>query len=304
MEKTYIRLRFLWKGHIANPLWRNSAKRRKIRKRELETMNRALLRDYIPFARSLKARKEDSSAPGSENEKVFCLWFQGEDSAPDIVRKCIAKTRSCFPENFVFLTEDTMGDYIQLPDYIMRKWKKGKIIPANFSDIVRIELLYQYGGYWFDATDFITAPVPDIVKESDFFMYITSERHFSRMFVQTCFMRARRKDPLLGMWRSLVHEYWKNENKAMDYFLVHYLLKFLVKNNAEAAALFERMPKIEQDPSHLLWYEIGDQPFDRKKYEEMTESIFFQKCSYKKDKHSLKRIKPGSMADYVINDKI
>lgn len=303
-EKLGIYLKFAWKGHITNPLWRERVKRRKIRKEQQECMKQSLLRDFIPFARALKADyPELPRTGGEEDEKVYCMWFQGIENAPEIVQKCVANTKSRFPDKFVFLTEENLSDYITLPDHVMRKWKEGKIIPANFSDLVRIELLYQYGGYWFDATDFITGPMPEVVKESDFFMFITSPRLFSRMFVQTCFIRAKKGNPLLGMWRSLVFEYWRRENKAMDYFLVHYLLKFLVRNNKEAAALFDKMPKLEQDRSHDLWYKIGNEPFDEKRYREMANSIFFQKCSYKKGGGALTKILPGSMADYVINGK-
>lgn len=302
-KNVYYPLRYIWKGHLANPFWQSRERRRARRKNEFEILQQSRLKDFRDFAAGITAPPAPES-DGKEEEKIFCLWFQDEDKAPEIVKKCLARLREKYGKRVVFLNEKTLGNYITLPDFIMRKWRKKQIIPANFSDIVRIELLSRYGGYWFDATVFLTGEIPEVVENSDFFMYVASKRYFSRMFVQTCFMRARKGNPLLMMWRELIFEYWRRENKAIDYFLVHYLLKFLVNNNEEAAALFSQMPKIEQDPTHELWYKIGNDPFDMEKYREMTEKIFFQKCSYKKGSKAIEKIIPGSMADYVINSKI
>lgn len=304
IERALLEARYLWKGHVANPLWRGSDARRRVRKREQERLKMDLLRQYLPFVKNLHASVSSMPENADSEERVFCLWLQGEENAPEIVRKCIARMRSRYGARFTMLDSRSLPEFITLPEFIMEKWHRGKIIPANFSDIVRIELLALYGGYWMDATVMPTGPVPPEIADSPFFMYVASSRFLSRMFVQTCFMHARKADPLLMMWRALVHEYWRRENSAIDYFLVHYLLKFLVANNPEGAGLFDRMPKLEQDATHELWYRIGDRPFQADLLHEMTEKAFFQKCSYRKGGGGLDHIRPGSMADHVINGDV
>lgn len=302
-DKFFQYVKFILKGHIANPFWRPRLERRLRREVCMGEKTMALLKPYIPYVKSLKAPAERASEIDKHNEKIFTLWFQGEENAPAIVRKCLARVRKLYPERLLVLNERTLSDYIRLPDYITRKWKEGKISAAAYSDIVRIELLSTHGGYWLDSTDFLTGEIPGFISDADFFMYMASDKFLPHMFVQTCFLRAAKADPLLMMWRELVWEYWKNEDEPVHYFLVHNLLKLLVTNNEEAASLFAEMPKIEEDPTHVLWHVIGEEPFQQDKYDRMVRDAFFQKCSYKKQRKAIKGILPGSMADYVINGK-
>ena len=39
-----------------------------------------------------------------------------------------------------------------MPEYIVKKWEKGRIPAALFSDLLRLELLIKYGGTWIDST--------------------------------------------------------------------------------------------------------------------------------------------------------
>lgn len=295
-------LRFLWKGHITNWLWRDRLKRRITRNLAFGEFKMTYLQKYAEFAKNLSAPPREKTFNKEENNRIFTLWFQGENQAPEIVKKCLNSIKKRYDDRFIILTDESLYDYIELPDFIMEKWKAGKIVSANFSDIVRIELLYQYGGYWFDATDFLTGSIPEFIEDSPFFMYITSDVFFPHMFVQTCFMRGTRKDPLIEMWRTLVHEYWKKEEQACEYFLVHMLLKLLVQNNEEARKLFDEMPKRTMDATHVLWLKTGNLPFDQELYEKMCQESFFQKCSYKRQpKGGVNDIIPGSMADRMIN---
>ena len=297
-------LKFVWHAHITNWLWRDSLTRRLTRQRRFQELKMGYLARYIPFVKSLKAENLIQTSPDENDkseEKVFSLWFQGVENAPQVVKSCLASVKKIYGDRFIVLDGKTMLDYITLPDYIMEKWEKKQIGAANFSDVVRIELLTHYGGYWFDATDYLLRPVPELIVDSDFFMFVTSPQVYTHMFVQTCFIRAKKGDPLIKMWRDLVFEYWKNENKSADYFLVHLLLKLLVTHNEEAARLFEKMPKLYQDSLHDLWYVYGDRPYDEEDYKKMVGENFFQKCSYRKLKHAVWDIKPDSMADRLIN---
>ena len=258
---------------------------------------------YIPFVKSLHAENNIKKEGNADREKVYSLWFQGIENAPKVVKSCIASIRKIYGDRFIVLDEKSMHEYIDLPEYIIEKWRRGQICAANFSDIVRIDLLTRHGGYWFDATDYLLKPVPEEIVDSDFFMYVTSEVLYTHMFVQTCFMRAKKGDPLIRMWRELVFEYWRHEKRAADYFLVHLLFKLLVTHNDEAKRLFEKMPKMVQDSLHDLWYVYGHRNYDENDYRKLCENNFFQKCSYRKLKHAVWEIKPGTMADHLINIK-
>ena len=57
-------------------------------------------------------------------------------------------------KEFVVLDKTNISDYVRLPEYIEKKWKAGIIGNAQYSDLVRNELLIKYGGYWIDSTVF------------------------------------------------------------------------------------------------------------------------------------------------------
>ena len=91
--------------------------------------------------------------------KIWGLWLQGWDSAPDIVRACRASWSLQNPywtANFLSAAD--------LPDFFpatspLRGLDAARIPPAAFSDIVRNELLARHGGVWVDATTYCLRPL-------------------------------------------------------------------------------------------------------------------------------------------------
>jgi len=286
-------LRIILKGHVFNPLWRSRTERRRVRGGvTAEEISRYCAR-YVSCDITPTPVEESS-------DKMFSLWLQGEENAPAIVKACFRSVRAnCGGQEFVVLNEKTLFDYISLPDYILCKYKAGKIKPAHFSDICRLELLYRYGGLWVDATDFVGSPLPDWVMGEDFFVYRSGENLTGcYSFVQNCFIRAKKGSYLLQAWREAVLEYWKKENKTLDYFVHQIILRSVVENDPKARELFFRMPQIDQDPTHRLWYFGGaDRPFDEDEFKRICSSALFQKTDYK-GKASKNPI-PGSFADMI-----
>lgn len=295
-------LSYIWKGHVTNWFWRDRTLRRNVREQAHKEILTKEFDKFIPYIKSLKA-PETTSVIDPQRERVFVMWLQGEENAPKVIKACIKSVRERTGEKFTLLKDEDIKNYIELPEYVWEKKEKGEMIGAHFSDIVRIELLWQYGGYWVDASCYMTGDFPSEVDEAGFFMLMADGRYNPHMFVQNCFIRAKSHDPLLGMWRELVWHYWKETEQPRYYFIVQTLFKLLVTHNAEAKALFEKMPKLHMDPTHVLWHEIGNLPFDMDGYEEMCRATFFQKCSHKPQRGStgVNQIIPGSFADVVIN---
>lgn len=294
-------VRFILDGHILNPFWISREERR--RRRCLANYHKveSYFEKYKSFVSSLSLT-EDNFKDSAEKEKVFSIWFQGEENAPALVKICFDRLRSVYGDRFIVLDNKTLNDWITLPSHIMEKWEKKKITAAHFSDICRVELLYQYGGMWFDATDYLTEPVPQWIEDADIFIYRTGDVITPHRLIQSCFMRARKGHPLFGAWRKFIFEYWKNENKLVDYFLLHFMLRFIVENNEKASEYFYNMPQLSQDPTHVLWHLHKDDKFTEELYIDSTKDTFFQKTTFKhKSAHNPK---PGTVADFIINDKI
>lgn len=298
-----MHLRILAGGHIFNPIWHSHDDRRRRRKGVIAEAKMRYLKIFANEARSIRPRVALSqTSEKKEDERVFTLWLQGESDAPPVVKACFRSMRRHCSMPLVVLDENNLFDWISLPQHIMEKWRKGIINRTHFSDICRIELLYEHGGVWADATDYFTSPIPEDILDQDFFLFMAGDNiklGGTHAFVQSCFIRARKGDPLIAMWRQMLFAYWEKEDSLLDYFTLHFLFRFLVENNGEAAHLFASMPRLSSDLTHVLWWQFKDETYSPELYRKNTEQSFFQKTTYKDA--SARSPRPGSVAEYLIN---
>ena len=323
IKRIWSMTRLGFRGHVLNWPWRDRMKRRQIRCDIIADEVPRYMKRYLPAVNDVVLQpviKDD------KNEKVFCIWLQGEENAPELVKSCFRSIRRNFKQELIVLDENTLFDYIQLPDYIMEKRRNGQIANPHFADIARVELLYKHGGIWMDATNFATAPVPDEIISQDYFMFLTGNEGSPYSFVQNCFIRARRGSCLLAAWRAMIHAYWKNEPKNYDYFMHQLIFKSLVQKDRFpdsgyaikkdqksankikksmpnsndplvcARKAFDNMEHIDQDPTHQL-AKYMKQPCDKKLFDEITSKTFFQKLTYR----GSDKVEQGSFADKIIN---
>jgi len=295
------KLYLFFRAHVLNFLWLPREVRRENRRATLAaSLPWYFKRNCMAGVRKLEDRIPDRT---DEKDKIWSIWFQGEENAPELVKACFRSIRSHCREELVVIDSKTLRDYITLPETIMRKYESGKMKAAHFADICRLELLYEHGGYWIDSTCFLTAPVPDFIRREDFFVYMAEGQKYGSpySFIQNCFIRARKGDYLLSAWRSMVLEYWMHHTGRMDYFQHQLMFKALVQNDRRAAGHFAIMPKLGQDPTHIIGckYPI-DEPYDKGKFEKDCSGAFFQKLTYR----GADSAPEGSIIDYIKNYSI
>lgn len=299
-RESIARAEIFFKGHIFNCFWEEHDRRSRRRGEVIsKTVDRYLDR-YVPDMISVQPDSQALPPEAPQPDRIFSIWLQGEDNAPDIVKACFRSMRHNYSQDIVILDSRTLHDWISIPGYIMDKWNSGKIKPAHFADICRVELLYEYGGIWLDATGFMTAPVPGWILDEDFFIYMSGETvKGCYAFVQNCFFRARKGNYILKTWREGILSYWRQEDRAIDYFIHQMILRKAVECNHKAGKEFEKMPHLIQDPTHRLWWLYRDRPFDNDIFRKETAGSFFQKIEYK----SAAATSPvkGSFADIMTN---
>lgn len=283
-------------GHVFNPPWASRLDRRRKRGEAIGKAVERYLDKYVP---SITDVPEDHADIPSEKERIFSIWFQGEDAAPALVKSCWRSVRTHCTQELVVLDQKSIFDWIQLPEFVVRKWKEGKIRPAHFADICRIELLYKYGGLWLDATDYVFAPMPEWLMDQDFFVFMSGDRQRgSYSYIQNCFIRGRKGNYLLKAWKKAVLEYWQHEDSTIDYFVHQLLFKKVVQNNKRAAELFAKMPTVCQDSTHTIWFEHSSDPYDQKLFNELSEAAVFQKTDFRSE--DARNPKPGTFAEKLL----
>ncbi len=79
---------------------------------------------------------------------IHYCWF-GQKSKPDDVKRYIATWRSVFPEYEIREWNESNFSFQDAPIYVKEAYRVGKY--AFVSDYVRIAVLYEYGGVYFDT---------------------------------------------------------------------------------------------------------------------------------------------------------
>ena len=114
-----------------------------------------------------KAEEYDASG----DKYIWICWFQGMENAPELVKRCYASVKRNMPDKeIIVITKENMDHYVDFPDHILKKWKRGLITDTKMSDFLRMELLIRYGGLWMDSTIFLSGPIPNWVYEKDIFI--------------------------------------------------------------------------------------------------------------------------------------
>ena len=96
---------------------------------------------------------------------IWTCWFQGLDDAPSLVQRCIQSWIKHNPGwDLRCLDRHTVLHYA--PSLNDLNLTNAVITAASLSDIVRINLLHEYGGVWVDASLFCNRPLdaPDLIS--------------------------------------------------------------------------------------------------------------------------------------------
>lgn len=220
---------------------------------------------------------------------IWVCWLQGEENAPELVKKCIASIRANANGHKVnVITEDNLSEFIQIPDYIIRNVAENKLSRTSYSDIIRSFLLAEYGGIWIDATFFITQMLPQPYFNSVVFSAAKQPEPKNRRAV--CISEYRWTGSFIGcnicnyslftFLKDFFVEYEKNEIVFIDYLLIDYLI-FIA---------FSRSRKIHDDITAIpdnnidfgwLFHAMNDYYDEQKAKEMFFGETFCYKLSYK-----------------------
>lgn len=216
---------------------------------------------------------------------IWVVWLQGYEQAPVVVEVCIHSLKRVLKkeERICILDEKKIFEYIDLPEYIIHKWKRGIISNAHFCDIVRVVLLNIYGGIWVDATVYFTDDkLLNQIKYSKLFMFsrwtnwkVRTEPKIAANWL----ISAESNNKMLLVLEALYYEYWKKENKLINYYLFHIFWTLIAERFPDE---WNEVEKVLRDPAQLLNNELFNK-YDDKRYEYLKSISSVHKLSYKKE---------------------
>ena len=232
-------------------------------------------------------------------DKIWQCWFQGKENMPAIVKKCTDSVYKYHSDKVIFLDSNNISEYIDLPDYIIEKHRKGIIPFANFSDMVRLSLLAKYGGTWVDSTIYLTDKIPDNILNADIFTFKSLQTHllpfiknisdfsiYSNDFEEIIsiespyFIRAKAGNEIINGVLSLFFEYWKHENSVKDYLMIDKFFILTVLHNEKLKQQFMNMPTYYIENVLLLQFSFFE-PFNKEMYDMIVKTTPIHKLTHK-----------------------
>ena len=89
-------------------------------------------------------------------------WADGFDSAPEVVGLAVDSWKSFNPDlEIVLLDDENLGDFVS---EARRYLGNNKIGTAHRSDLIRLALLVENGGFWADSTLLCTRPLSEWIS--------------------------------------------------------------------------------------------------------------------------------------------
>ena len=263
------------------------------RVKELQEQARWLKKFQKKYRKTIEAGVQNSNQTGKSN-KVWMLWFSGFESAPPIVKACYYSVKKNMPDReVIFLSESNVSDYIELPDYILKKRKKQLIGLAHFADIIRIQLLCTHGGMWIDSTVLCTASSTDFKKIIDaplFLYHDVLDEHVRRASNWLIVNNGNGK--VLSLTRELLFRYWKDYNYSVNYLFLDLLMALASRRYPEE---WNSMPPYNNYDVRVMQKEMLNE-FSLERWNEYLKMASFHKLTYKPRGDN----PPNSTFNYII----
>ena len=236
---------------------------------------------------------------------IWQFWWQGEDQAPLLVKKCMASVqRHADGRRVIVLSKYNISQYLTIPDVINKSLKKGVLTLTQLSDYIRTALLAQYGGTWLDATVYLTGKIPPEITQETFFHLkslawtqmeqvptAAELRIYNRLSKNwicssagsSWFLHAAPGSIIMNKLKLLWEEYWDKEPYLIHYFLWHYMLTMAITHDADCAMEYNQMRSLSNMNPHLLQFSLR-QPYDSEVFDFIRKKSSFHKLTYKNSK--------------------
>lgn len=221
-----------------------------------------------------KIQKYDISPINKEligKKIIWQYWGQGLDDLSEMVEICFASVdKHAHDYQVIRITDDNLSEYIKFPDFVDEKRKNGAFRPVFFSDLLRVALLYVYGGVWLDASILLTDRLPKEYTSCDFLMYSRDPNSLNKNWGKndthfyfnwrdefkvkhlSSIMFSKPNSLIAKTLTDLLLYYWKTESKIEYYFFFQVMINEL----KESKIIDFDFPIIDDTLPHLLQFKM------------------------------------------------
>ena len=220
-------------------------------------MNKYFAKMFEDFSKNYDI--ENVSLPNINEEYKSCVWvcwWQGLDNAPEIVKKCVESIRRNIGEHkLIVITEENISEFVEFPDWMILKYKKGIISKTHLSDVLRLELMARYGGLWLDSTFYCTSSIEHLFDLPVWSIKRPNYRYTSvacGCFANYSFGCTSENRRVFAIIRDYLLEYWKKYDYMIDYLFLDYLIVLVRNSHKYVDDMFANIPDNNPKCDELL----------------------------------------------------
>ena len=239
------------------------------------------------YAESEKSEDERGAGNWEVPKIIWSAWLQGTDNAPEMVKACLTSQRVQFSDyEMRVLDLDNYRQWVDLPEDIEEKYRKGRIPPASFSDLVRLAVLKKYGGVWMDATVYCSGFECEALQ-SRWQRIMQSELTLFRYFrkgvaqpvgLSTWFVAAVPCQKNVAAVLDMLLAYWRDYDCLVDYYIIHLFMGLSLRQFPE---VMQRMPRENSYHSLLLGRALA-KDFNVADWNGLVSHVSIHKLNYRK----------------------
>ncbi len=234
---------------------------------------------------------------------IWQSWMQGSENAPPLVKTCFRSVvKYCEGRPIGTITlENLPGAGLDIPDYILDKYERKVIGEAHFSDILRLCLLEKYGGTWMDATVLLTGPLPQGVVSQSFFAFraATSNIFSAHALLSNWFIHAKPNHVIVRNLKNALFRYWRHEDRALNYFIFHYMAHGMVFSNPTLTQVWFRCSQASNVPPTIL-RDTMTETFNKRVLDAYKRNSTVHKLTHKMGDYGVTEPPPGSFLDVFL----
>lgn len=187
-------------------------------KKNLKTKYSSIIDKYKSIDKSVLTDIKDDCP-------IWVFWWQGiNNDTPQTVSDCINSIqRNKKNHTLIILDRNNYSKYVTLPDIYTERLKRKEITLTHFSDLLRVELLKQQGGIWFDATIILTRQIPVEVFSYPFFTVkhgLYSNFHVCKGLWSGFALATCEHNPMFEYLSEMFQAYWQDEDVLVCYLLI------------------------------------------------------------------------------------
>lgn len=236
---------------------------------------------------------------------IWTCWLQGMEKAPPLVRACISSQKKVFSDyEHRVLTLDNYRQWIEIPEYVKRKYAKGRIPSASFSDLLRLAVLKKYGGVWMDATVLCTGFGNDTLKNqwhNVMNSHFTLCRYYQRgakapIGLSTWLIAATQDNIIINTVNDMLMAYWHDYDCTIDYYMIHLFIDMCMKAIPDTA---QRMPKMNSRYCLMLGNCLYAD-YNELAWRDLIAHVGIHKLNYRKTEEAMKNC--HSYCEYILRN--